>query len=198
IGGRFGMNQQAADLGSVEFEGAFQCGDDGMDLSHGQIIGQGAVAAYLDAIGSVAMGAGYEDLVGVENLRKGRGSAAEADFELAVTFDRCRPLNGGGLAFDVGNDSRDSGDFAAHLGFEPGSQGVGVAQGHGLVDFEVLLHVQLVIVLLHADVMDSEVGASGDCADAVVDALSERGDGHGVDDDVGVGKMALDGGGGGG
>src|SRR6185437_7728395 len=138
IGGRFGMNQQAADLGSVEFEGAFQCGDDGMDLSHGQIVRQGAVAAYLDAIGSVAMGAGYEDLVDVENLRKGRGSAAEADFELAVTFDRCRPLNSGGLALDVGNDGRDSGDFAAHLGFEPGSQGVGVAQGHGLVDFEVL------------------------------------------------------------
>jgi len=33
--------------------------------------------------------------------------------------------------------------------------------------------------------------ACGDGADAVVDALSKRGDGDGVDDDVGPGQVAL-------
>ena len=39
--------------------------------------------------------------------------------------------------------------------------------------------------------------AGGDGADAVVDALGDGGGGDGVDDDVGSGKMALDGFGGG-
>ena len=43
------------------------------------------------------------------------------------------------------------------------------------------------------DVVDGEVGAGGDGADAVVDALGERGGGDGVDDDVGSGEMALHG-----
>ncbi len=33
------------------------------------------------------MGAGDEDLVDVEDLRKGQGGAAEADFELAVALE---------------------------------------------------------------------------------------------------------------
>ena len=97
----------------------------------------------------------------------------------------------------MGEDGGDLGDLAAHLGFELGDEGVGGAEGHGLVDFEVLLDVELVVVLLHADVVDGEVGAGGDGTDAVVDAFGERGDGDGVDDDVGSGEMALDGGGGG-
>ena len=74
---------------------------------------------------------------------------------------------------------------------------MGGAEGHGLVDFEVLLDVELVVILLHADVVDGEVGAGGDGADAVVDAFGEGGGGDGVDDDVGAGEMALDGLGGG-
>src|SRR5271156_1576747 len=55
----------------------------------------------------------------------------------------------------------------------------------------------LVVILLHADVVDGEVGARGHCADAVVNAFGEGGGGDGVDDDVGTGEMALHGGGGG-
>ena len=71
-------------------------------------------------------------------------------------------------------------------------EGVGGAEGHLLVDFEVLLDVELVVVLLHADVVNVEVGAGGDGADAVVEAFGARGGGDGVDDDVGAGEMALD------
>ncbi len=40
--------------------------------------------------------------------------------------------------------------------------------------------------LLDGDVVNGEVGAGGDGADAVVDAFGEGGGGDGVDDDVGV------------
>jgi len=71
---------------------------------------------------------------------------------------------------------------------------VGGGEGHGFVDFEMLLDVELVVVFLHAGVVDGEVGAGGDGADAVVDAFSDRGGGDGVDDDIGSREMTLDGG----
>ena len=74
---------------------------------------------------------------------------------------------------------------------------MGGAKGHLLIDLEVLLDVELVVILLHADVVNGEVGAGGDGADAVVDAFGAGGGGDGVDDDVGAGEMALDGGSGG-
>jgi len=76
---------------------------------------------------------------------------------------------------------------------------MGFEQRHGLVDLEMLLDVQagmavvvlLAAELLDADLVDGEVAAGGDGADAVVDALGKRGGGDGVDDDVGGGQMAL-------
>ena len=97
----------------------------------------------------------------------------------------------------MGEDGGDLGNLAAHLGLEFGDQLVSLAKRHGLVDFEVLLDVQTVVELLHADLVDGEVAAGGDGADAVVDALGDGCGGDGVDDDVGAGKMALDGFGGG-
>ena len=97
----------------------------------------------------------------------------------------------------MGEDGGDLGDVAAHLGLELGDEAMGGAEGHGFVDLEVLLDMELVVVLLHADVVDVQVGARGDGADAVVDAFGARCGGDGVDDDVGAGEVALDGGGGG-
>ena len=79
VGGGFGVDEEARDLGGVEFEGALERGDDGVDARHGQIVGQGAVAADLDAVARVVAdvvargraGAGDEDLVNVENLGEG-------------------------------------------------------------------------------------------------------------------------------
>ena len=97
----------------------------------------------------------------------------------------------------MGEDGGDLGDFATYLRFELRNQVVGGAEGHGLGDFEMLLDVKLVVVLLHADVVDVEVGTGGDGADTVMKAFRTRCGGDGVDDDVGAGKVALDGGGGG-
>ena len=78
----------------------------------------------------------------VEDLGEGCGDAAEAEFEVAVAFERGGVLDGGGLGLDVGEDGGDLGDLAAHLGFELGDEVVGVAEGHGFVDFEVLFDVE--------------------------------------------------------
>ena len=76
------MDEEARDLGAIEFEIVFECGDDLVDLRHREIVGEGAVAVDLDAV----VDAGDEDFVDVENLGEGGGDAAETDFELAVAL----------------------------------------------------------------------------------------------------------------
>src|ERR1700733_1545909 len=197
VGGGLGVDEEGGDLGAVEFEGVLQRGDDLVDAGHGEIVGQGAVTVDLDAVGSVVVAAGDEDFVDVEDLGEGLGGAAEADFELAVALERGGTLDGGGLAFDVGEDGGDLGDLAADVGFELRYESVGGGERHGFADFEMLFDVELVVELLDGNVVDVEVGAGGDGADAVVDAFGERCGGDGMDDDVGSGEMAADGGGGG-
>ena len=98
------MDEEAADLRCIEFEGALEGGDDLVDTGHGEVVGEGAVAVDLDAVGSVVVGACDEDLVDIENLGEGAGDAAEADFELTVAFEGRRALDGGGFALDVSED----------------------------------------------------------------------------------------------
>ena len=121
------MNEEAADLGGVEFEGVFERGDDLVDPGHGEVVGQGAVAVDLDAVGAIVVGASDEDLVDVEDLGEGLGGTAEANFELAVAFERDGTLDGGGFALDVSEDGCDFGDVAADIGLKPGDQVVGCA-----------------------------------------------------------------------
>ena len=45
VGSGFGVDEEAADFGAFGFEGVFELGDDGVDLGHGEVVGQGAVAA---------------------------------------------------------------------------------------------------------------------------------------------------------
>jgi len=47
VGGGFGVDEEAVDLGGVEFEGAFEGGDDGVDAGHGEVVGEGAVTGDL-------------------------------------------------------------------------------------------------------------------------------------------------------
>ena len=187
------MDEETADFGGVKLEGVFEGGDDLVNAGHGKIVGESAVTVDLDAV----VHASDEDFVDVEDLGEGLSSATETDFELAVAFEGDGTLDGSGLAFDVCEDGRDLGDVAADIGFKLGDEGVGGAEAHGLVDFKMLLDVELVVVLLNADIVDVEVGTGGDGTDAVVDAFGARGGGNGVDDDVSSRKMASDGVGGG-
>ena len=133
-----------------------------------------------------------EDFVDVEDLGEGLSSATETDFELAVAFEGDGPLDCGGFAFDVSEDRGDFGDVMADVRLELSDESVGGTERHGFVDFQVLFDVKLVVVLLNADVVDVEVGASGDGADAVVNAFGAGCGGDGVDDDIGFGEMAAD------
>ena len=45
VGGWFGVDEDAADQGVGGAEIAFELRDDGVDAFHGQVVGQGAVAA---------------------------------------------------------------------------------------------------------------------------------------------------------
>src|SRR5664279_935768 len=82
VGGGLGVDEEAVDLGRVQFECSFQGGHDGVDASHGKAVGQGAVAGDLgvlvmgagNAVG-VRAAAGYVDLVDVEDLGEGCGDA---------------------------------------------------------------------------------------------------------------------------
>ncbi len=39
VGGGLGVDEEAGDLGAVEFEGVFEGGDDLVDSGHGEIVG---------------------------------------------------------------------------------------------------------------------------------------------------------------
>ena len=56
VGGGFGMDEEAVDFGGDQLEGAFECGYDGVDARHWEVVGEGAVAAYLDVVGDVVVG----------------------------------------------------------------------------------------------------------------------------------------------
>lgn len=114
VGGGFGMDEEPAYFGGVQFEGAFEGGDDGVDLRHGKVVGERAVAVDLDAVANTS----DEDLVDVENLREGGGGTAEAELKLAIAFEGYRSLDGGGFALDMGEDGGDLGNLATHLGLE--------------------------------------------------------------------------------
>ena len=133
-----------------------------MDARHGQVVGQGAVAVDLDAVVVRRRGARVMVMSWMSRI-SGKLRATSRSWLRALWLSRssCGGLDdGGGLGFDVGEDGGDLGDFAAHVGFERGDDVVGLAERHGLVDFEMLLDVQCAVVLLDADVVDGEVGAA--------------------------------------
>ena len=83
-----------------------------------------------------------------------------------------------------------SGNVLANLGFEDRYAVVGFLQAQAFVEFEVLLHVQMALEILHADVVHVEIVASGDGADAIEDVFRTQGARHGVHDDVRIGSTS--------
>ena len=188
----FGVDEDAVDFGGFEFELVFEAGDDVVDVLHLEGVGEGAVAGDVEAVAD----ASDDDVVDVEDLGEALGGVAEVGLDLAVALDADRRLDGRGLALDVGEDGVDLWDFVADLVFDAADEFVGLAEGHGLVDFDVLFDVELAVDRLHGDVVKDDVVARGDGADLVEDAFGDGFAGDGVDDDIGAGDDALHGGGG--
>jgi len=100
-------------------------------------------------------------------------------------------LDGGGLAFDVSEDVGDLGYVVAHVGFEFGDLVVGGLQGKVLIEFDMLLDVEMAVEILHADVVDVEVVASSDGPNAVEDVFRTLGARERLNGDIGVGEDAM-------
>ena len=199
VGGGFGVDEQAVDFGRVEFERAFERGDDGVDARHGEVVGQGAVAADLDVIaGSVVRGARVTKTSWMSRI-SGKAAAAwrrRTSRSRSRSSEAGRSMVAGSLSMWVrmeviaGTSRRISASRSVTSSW---------AWRSGMVSStsRCCSTWRPLSILLHADLVDGEVAAGGDGADAVVDALGDRCGGDGVDDDVGAGKVALDGFGGG-
>ena len=139
----------------------------------GEIVGEGAVA------GDVEASANFLDLnvVHIDNFWKLCGQGFQAALEGGVAYRLVAGFDGGGFAFDVGEDVADLAYVAAHIGFEFGDLIVSAFERHAFVEFDVLLDVEFAGEILHADVVDVEVVASGDGADAVEDIFRSLGAG---------------------
>src|ERR1700757_529042 len=109
----------------------------------------------------------YFDVVSVEDFRKFGCRRLKPPFKIRVTIDLLSRFDGGGLTFDVSEGGGDLGDFFANLIFHGTDSIVRFFEGELLVHFYMLFDVQSAIEILDADVMDVQVVAGGDGADAV-------------------------------
>ena len=116
------------------------------------------------------------------------GKRFQLPLEIGVADQLVAGFDGGGLALDVGEDVGDFGHVAAHVGFQFGDLIMGALQGHAFVEFDVLFDVEATREILHADVVDVEVVAGGDGANAVENIFRALGARQRLHGDVGIGK----------
>ena len=150
-----------------------------------QMVGDGAVA------GNVKPSANAldDELVNVQRHREiPCATALRRRSRSASRTSSFRFLDGGRLAFDVGEDGGDFVHIVAHICFEFGDLIVGVLEGHALVEFNVLLNVEFAVEILHADVVDVQIVAGGDGANAVEDIFRTLGARQRLNGHVGIGK----------
>ena len=188
-------------FGVEEFELVFEAGDDFVDALHGEMVGEGAVAGDLE----VVSGAADVDFVDVEDFGEVAGSSAQGGGDafglasaVAGLLDGDGALDGGWLGLDVGENAGELGNFAEDFGFHGGDEVVSLGEGETLIEFDVLFDAELGPAFaihdgLDADLVDADVVAGGDGADAVEDAFGGGLAGDGMNDDVRAGDGTLDG-----
>src|SRR6202142_22787 len=129
----------------------------------------------------------------VEDLRELGGHRLQAPFQFGIVQQLVSGLDGCGLALDVGEDGRNLRDVLANLGFEDGHAVVSFFQAQAFVEFEVLFDVQVALEILHADVVNIEIVAGSNGANAIENVFCTQGAGNGVHDDVGIGQDIMHG-----
>ena len=133
------------------------------------------------------------EFVNIQNVEKLFRDRLQAAFQLRVAEHLFRLFDGGRFAFDVREDIENFRHVAAHVGFEFGDLIVSVFQRHALVEFNVLLDVEVAGKVLHADVMHVEVAARGHSANAVENVFRALGAGQRLHGDVSAGQNAVHG-----
>ena len=178
------MDQDAEEFRGDLFEADFEFGLDVVDAGQREIIGQGAMAGDVEAAANFF----YLDVVHVDDFWELVDQNFKLALEAGVADQFITGFDGGRLAFDVSEDVVDLGDVVAHIGFEIGDTVVSAFQRHALVEFDMLLDVEAAGKILHADVMDVEIVASGDGADTIEDIFGALGAWERLNGDIGVGK----------
>ena len=163
------MNQNPEKFGRGLLEVDFEFGLDVVNAGERQIIGHGAVAGNVEPAADLL----DLDVVHVDNLGKPRSEGFQAAFEGGIAHRFVASLDGGGFTFDMGEDVTDLAHVAAHVGFELGDLIVSAFERHAFVELDVLLDMQLAGEILHADVVDVEVVARRDGANAVEDIFRQ-------------------------
>ncbi len=161
------MNQDLKKLRRIVFEANLQRRLHVMHTRKRHIVGQRAMAR------DIKPGTDFLELklVDVNHFRKFLHNLFEPLFQfglennLLTRFDRCR------LAFNMGENGRNFRNLGAHLGFEARHFIVRLFHAEALIEFEVLLYVQLTVQVLHADVMYVEIVSSRDCANPIENIL---------------------------
>ena len=187
VGCGFGVDEYAVDLGTLQLKSVFESSDDFMHLLHRHLVGQCAVAGYLELVAD----APHSNVVDVENGGKPRGRAPQMRFNAAIAFKNLGIFDGRGLILDMGENFRHLGQFVANLVFNAADKAVRLAEGKIFVHFKMLLDPQTAIERLHTDVVQGHIVSQGYGANLVEHAFSERRAGDGVDDDVGSGQHAM-------
>src|SRR5690242_15953161 len=93
----------------------------------------------------------------VKHFRKFPEHRLELLFKNGIAQHTVSRLDGRWFALDMGEDGGDLRHFRPDLGFKMRHQIMRVLQAHGLVEFEMLFHMEWAAEVLDADVMNAEV-----------------------------------------
>src|SRR6267154_595367 len=133
------MDQYAKKLRRGLLEMGFQFGLDVMDPRERQIVGEGAVAGNVKASSNPC----DNEIVNIENFWKLIGSRLELPLQVRIANQFIRLFNGRGFAFDMSEDFSDLRHVTTHVSFEISDLIVGTLEGHALIEFNMLLDVEL-------------------------------------------------------
>src|SRR5664279_3922402 len=116
----------------------------------------------------------------VDDLRESPRGQLNTAFEAWGIHHAVAGFDGSGLTLDVSQDARYFGNVAPHLAFQPCDPVVSVLERHALIQFNMLLHMQRAMDVLHTDVVDVEIVPGGHGANAIEQAFAAAGAGDSV------------------
>src|SRR5579872_324054 len=133
------------------------------------------------------------DIMHVEDIGKFRHDVFELPLQAPIAADLVAGFDGRGLAFNVGQDGGNLRHFLFDFRLQLRDLLVRFHKVEPLIELEMLLDVQLVAELLHADVVDVEGAARSHGANAVKNIFRVLRARHRVHHHVGVGQNAVNG-----
>ena len=167
VGLRLRMHKHPVYLRTFQLQPVFERCDDIMHAMHRQRVGKRAVAGEVQVISH----ARYGNLVDVDDLWQRSRHTAQLLLQTTVLLDAVGCFDGGGFAFNVRQHVAHFRRGAVHLLFQLTYKAMCLHQRQRLVNLNVLLDMQAIFVLLHAEVVQGYVVERGHAADAIEDVF---------------------------